>query len=57
MAQMQAQRAQQAQEADSETFGPLPLSRLEVNNFIRLLTILYIHVASKVGDKRHIALI
>jgi len=33
MAQMQAQRAQQAQEADSETFGPLPLSRLEVNNY------------------------
>jgi hypothetical protein len=34
MAQMQAQRSNQVQEADEETFGPLLLSRLEVNNAV-----------------------
>lgn len=30
MAQMQAQRGQQVEAVEEETFGPLPLSRLEV---------------------------
>jgi len=40
MAQMSAQRGQAAEAAEEETFGPLLLTRLEVNTVLRVAAFL-----------------